>query len=140
MTYREYNFLMATWMRHTEALESAADHFSAQRAAPLGGADHSTAPRGSAAGSPTFGSQQHPQHSEGRARRVVTDRELAAALGLVRSAAARVVALEAGGDHVAGDAPSAVPYRLDVLGGHQARIHGVPIDSDPRALAILHDG
>jgi ABC transporter len=50
-----------------------------------------------------------------------------------------VVALIAGGDHVAGDSPSAVPHRLDVLGGHQARIHGVPIDSDARARAILHE-
>jgi hypothetical protein len=57
-----------------------------------------------------------------RARRVIADRELALALGLVEFTAAAVVALVAGGDHVAGDSAPAIPHRPDVLGGHQAQV------------------
>jgi hypothetical protein len=83
--------------------------------------------------------QQRPQPGEGRNRRVVADREPAPAPGLIELAAAGVIALVASGDHVADNRTPTIPYRADMFGRHQARIHGVPIDSDPRALAILHE-
>src|SRR6516164_2252951 len=60
--------------------------------------------------------------SEGRTRRVVADREPAAAPGLVRFVAAGVIALIPSGDHVAGNRTPTIPHRPDVLGGHQAQV------------------